>query len=125
MGAYYFFPRDGLWHTREAMKSESRKKWARFYTDGLIALGAAALAYSLFQFASAPPGLDWVLLALVTAWISIRVVIRIPSFKGEVTAYDAFVFISLFLYGAEAGTLLAAIAGYGASVRCAMSKRSY
>jgi len=107
------------------MKSERRKKWAKFYTDGLIVLGAAALAYSLFQLASAPPGLDWVLLALVTAWISIRVAIRIPSFKGEVTAYDALVFISLFLYGAEAGTVLAAIAGYGASTRCTKTKRSY
>jgi diguanylate cyclase (GGDEF)-like protein/putative nucleotidyltransferase with HDIG domain len=107
------------------MGSKARKRSARFYTDALIALGAAVLVYGLVKFAAAPPGLDWWLLALVTAVISVRVAIRIPSFKGEVTVYDAFIFISLFLHGPEAGALLAAIAGYGASVRCAKTKRSY
>ena len=102
-----------------------RKKWAKGYTHGLIGLGLIVVGYSLFRLISAPPGLDWVLLVLITAWISIRVAIRIPSFESEVTVYDTFVFLSLFLYGAEAGTLLAAVAGYGASMRCAKTKRSY
>jgi diguanylate cyclase (GGDEF)-like protein/putative nucleotidyltransferase with HDIG domain len=107
------------------MRSMLRKKGARFYTDGLIALGAAAVGYSFFQLVQSPPGLHWVLLVLITSLLSMRVAIRIPSVKSEVTVYDTFIFISLFMHGAEAATLLAAVAGYGASVRCANTKRSY
>src|SRR5438128_7338297 len=107
------------------MGSESRKKWAKLYTDALIALGVAALGCSLVRLASSPPGLEWMLLAIVTAFISMRVAIRIPTVKSEMTIYDTFVFVSIFLHGVEAATVLAAIAGYGASVRCAKTKRSY
>jgi len=107
------------------MGSETRKKWAKLYTDALIALGAAVLGLALLKLVSAPPGREWVLLAIVTAFISMYVAIKIPSVKSEVTIYDTFVFVSLFMHGAEAATVLAAVAGYGASVRCAKTKRSY
>src|SRR2546430_7916877 len=105
------------------MGSESRKKWAKHYTDALIALGAVVLGYSLLKLIAAPPGREWVLLAIVTAFISMYVAIKIPSVKSDVTLYDTFVFVSLFMHGSEAATVLAAIAGYGASVRCAKTKR--
>jgi diguanylate cyclase (GGDEF)-like protein/putative nucleotidyltransferase with HDIG domain len=106
------------------MKSDTLNNWVRPYTNGLIGLGAVVIGYAALGH---PAWLDarWLLLALVTAIVSMRVAIPIPTVKSEVTVYDTFVFIALFMYGTEAGTLLAAVAGYGASVRCARTARSY
>jgi diguanylate cyclase (GGDEF)-like protein/putative nucleotidyltransferase with HDIG domain len=106
------------------MGSDAMNKWVRPYTNALIGLGAAAVAYSALH--SGVWGNErWMLLALLTAIVSMRFAIPIPTVKSEITVYDTFVFVSLFLHGVEAGTLLAAVAGYGASVRCAKTGRSY
>ncbi|HZS07813.1 MAG TPA: diguanylate cyclase [Blastocatellia bacterium] len=106
------------------MESEVRKKLAKHYLDALIAAGVATMGYSLFCLATSTPRLSWLLLALVTYIVSRHVTISIPGTQGEVTIHDTFVLVGIFLYGVEAGTLLGAISGFGASAHCAKTKRT-
>ncbi len=106
------------------MESEIRKKWAKHYVDVLIAVGLATLAWSVFRLTDSLPSLSLLLLALVTYIVSRHVTISIPGTKGEVTIHDTFVLVGLFMHGVEAGTLLGAISGFGASAHCAKTKRT-
>lgn len=106
------------------MGRDTLKNLAHPYTNALIGLGGVVISYCAWHN-NAWSDTQWLLLGLITAIVSMRIAIPIPSVKGEITLYDTFVFIALFTYGTEPGTLLAAVAGYGASVRCAKTKRSY
>ncbi|MFN7946454.1 MAG: diguanylate cyclase [Blastocatellia bacterium] len=106
------------------MESEIRKKWAKHYVDALIAVGLAAMAWSVFRLTGSIPAPSLLLLGLVTYIVSRHITISIPGTKGEVTIHDTFVLVGLFMHGVEAGTLLGAISGFGASAHCAKTKRT-
>src|SRR4051812_19987604 len=75
----------------------------------LEGLDYARLPYSYFIF------------ALVTLVFSSRVTVQIPGVKGHISVSDTFIFLSILLFGGEAGILLStvdAVAGsYGISNR--------
>ncbi|HWQ36148.1 MAG TPA: diguanylate cyclase [Blastocatellia bacterium] len=106
------------------MESEVRKKWAKHYVDALIAAGLATMAWSFFCLTDSTPRLSLLVLGLVTYVVSRHITISIPGTKGEVTIHDTFVLVGLFMHGVEAGTLLGAISGFGASAHCAKTKRT-
>ncbi|MFN0122682.1 MAG: diguanylate cyclase [Blastocatellia bacterium] len=106
------------------MESEKRKKWARHYIDALLVAGLSVTGYSLLVHGAGMLKPSWLLLAMVVYLVSRHVTISIPGTKGEVTIHDTFVIVGLFLHGVEAGTILAAISGAGASAHCAKTKRT-
>jgi diguanylate cyclase (GGDEF)-like protein len=106
------------------MESEKRKNWAKHYVDALIAAGLAAAGWSLIHLTGSLPQPSLLLLALLTYVVSRHVTISIPGTRGEVTIHDTFVLVGLFLHGVEAGTLLGAISGFGASAQCAKTTRT-
>ncbi len=106
------------------MESDLRKKLAKHYVDALIGAGLVTIGFSVFHLAMSIPRLSWMLLALVTYIVSRHVTIKIPGTNGEVTIHDTFVLVGLFMHGIEAGTLLGAISGFGASANCAKTKRT-
>ena len=72
--------------------------------------GAAGVAACLFS----AWGLHWAQLdwsfaavALVTVGLGARAIVKIPRVKGEVTATDTFIFLTMLLYDGEAAILLA------------------
>ncbi|MET0625207.1 MAG: ATP-binding protein [Pyrinomonadaceae bacterium] len=82
--------------------------------------GAAGLAACL----SSAWGLRWSQLdwsfaavALVTVWVGARAIVKIPRVKGEVTATDTFIFLTMLLYDGEAAVLLAVVEAVFSSLR--------
>jgi signal transduction histidine kinase/ActR/RegA family two-component response regulator len=55
--------------------------------------------------------LDWsfAAVALVTVGLGARAIVKIPRVKGEVTATDTFIFLTILLYDGEAAILLAVV----------------
>ncbi len=63
--------------------------------------------------------LDWsfAALALVTVGLGARAIVKIPRVKGEVTATDTFIFLTMLLYDGEAAILLAVVEALFSSMR--------
>jgi diguanylate cyclase (GGDEF)-like protein len=90
----------------------------------VVAIGATACLYVIYNF---PPGrIDgyFLLLALVTAVVGSRIAIRIPQINVNITVDDTFVFIALLLYGGEAAVLVGAFAGVCSALRISRKVRT-
>jgi signal transduction histidine kinase/CheY-like chemotaxis protein len=63
--------------------------------------------------------LDWsfAAVALVTISVGARAIVKIPRVKGEVTATDTFIFLTMLLYDGEAAILLAVVEAFLSSLR--------
>src|ERR1043165_6205928 len=89
---------------------------ARFMALGCAA-GAAVTLLSLWRLQWSH--LDWrfAVLAAVAVGVGARGVVRIPRVKGEVTASDTFIFLTMMLYDGEAAILLAVLEALCSSLR--------
>ncbi len=84
----------------------------------LIAAGAAwIIVFSLHKLPVSQLDLRFLLLFLFTIGIGARLVVHIPSIKGEVTVSDTFIFLTMLFYGGETAVLMAAAAGLCSSLR--------
>jgi signal transduction histidine kinase/ActR/RegA family two-component response regulator len=81
------------------------------------AAGAAVCLFSVWGLRWA--GLDWsfAAVALVTIGVGARAIVKIPRVKGEVTATDTFIFLTMLLYDGEAAILLAVLEALFSSKR--------
>jgi len=83
-------------------------------------VGAAGAGLCLFSARGLSwSRLDWsfAAVALVTIAVGARAIVRIPRVKGEVTATDTFIFLTMLLYDGEAAILLAALEAFFSSMR--------
>ncbi|MFL6285563.1 MAG: ATP-binding protein [Pyrinomonadaceae bacterium] len=99
----------------EAGASVPRAK-ARF----MALIGVAGSAVCLFSaWGLRWSHLDWsfVAVALVTVGLGARAIVKIPRVKGEVTATDTFIFLTMLLYDGEAAILLAVVEALFSSKR--------
>jgi signal transduction histidine kinase/CheY-like chemotaxis protein len=81
------------------------------------AAGAAACLFSVWGLRWSQ--LDWsfAAVALVTVGVGARAIVKIPRVKGEVTATDTFIFLTMLLYDGEAAVLLAVVEALISSLR--------
>jgi signal transduction histidine kinase/CheY-like chemotaxis protein len=82
--------------------------------------GAAGAAVCLFSvWGLRWTQLDWsfAAVALVTVSVGARAIVKIPRVKGEVTATDTFIFLTMLLYDGEAAILLAVLEALFSSMR--------
>ena len=81
------------------------------------AVGVAVYLFSLWRLRWSQ--LDWsfALVAVATVCLGARGVVRIPRVKGEVTATDTFIFLTMLIYDGEAAVLLAAAEALCSSMR--------
>ena len=82
--------------------------------------GAAGVAACLLSaWGLRWPQLDWsfAAVALVTVGVGARAIVKIPRVKGEVTATDTFIFLTMLLYDGEAAILLAVVEALFSSLR--------
>ncbi len=79
--------------------------------------GAAACLVSLWRLRWSE--LDWsfAVLAAITVGVGARAVVRIPRVKGEVSAADTFIFLTMMLYDGEAAVVLAVVEAFCSSQR--------
>lgn len=74
----------------------------------VVAIGAAALMITIGRFSPADFGYSFLLYAAITLGLASRIVVQIPRVKGHISVSDTFIFLSILLFGGEAGILLAA-----------------
>ncbi|HEV2708461.1 MAG TPA: EAL domain-containing protein [Pyrinomonadaceae bacterium] len=94
-----------------------RQQFSKYYMQLVIAAGAVAFLVSIRHLPIGRLDLRFLLLALLTVSVTSRFVIRLPRASGSITVTDAFVFLTLLLYGGEAAVLLAATEGACAGMR--------
>jgi signal transduction histidine kinase/CheY-like chemotaxis protein len=104
----------------EAGANAPRTKRPRAKSRFMALTGVTGVAACLFSaWGLRWSQLDWsfVAVALVTVGLGTRAIVRIPRVKGEVTATDTFIFLTMLLYGGEAAILLAVVEALFSSMR--------
>jgi signal transduction histidine kinase/ActR/RegA family two-component response regulator len=89
----------------------------------MVALGGVILLYSLILLHGQQ--LDWpfLFLAGITITVASRLSIKIPRVDGEITVSDTIIFLTLLLYGPQAGIVVAALDGLGSSLHVSRKAR--
>ncbi len=86
------------------MNSIELSPTARLYVDSVIALGAVVIFYSLHRLYIAPVEAQWFVLAGLTL-LTGSFTIKVPTIRARASVSETFVFASVLLFGAEAGTV--------------------
>jgi signal transduction histidine kinase/CheY-like chemotaxis protein len=81
------------------------------------AAGAAVFLFSLWGLRWSQLDRSFAAMALVTIGVGARAIVKIPRVKGEVTATDTFIFLTMLLYDGEAAILLAVVEALFSSMR--------
>jgi signal transduction histidine kinase len=92
-----------------------KQRFVRPYMWGFIAAGACIAVYCAANLPFARLDLRLVPLVAVTLLVSSRFCIPIPRTTGQISFSDAFIFLTMLLYGGEVGVLLAAVELFAAS----------
>lgn len=82
----------------------SLRPTVRIYVSAVVAVGALVLGLSVHQLFIHPIGSEWLLLAGLTI-LTGSFSVKVPSINAYISVSEAFVFASVLLFGAEAGTV--------------------
>ncbi|MFZ1700845.1 MAG: EAL domain-containing protein [Pyrinomonadaceae bacterium] len=88
-----------------------------FYSWTIIIIGAAVVAFTIFSTNFAELGFRYLIFSLVTLLFASRIVVPIPRVKGHISVSDTLIFLSILLFGGEAGILLSTVDAIPASRR--------
>ncbi len=94
----------------------SRQRFFKPYFIFVVAAGAGAILFSLSRLSLRQLNWQLLFLAIATAAVSSRLIVKIPHSNGDVTIADTLIFLTMMLYGGEAAILLAAIDGLSSSL---------
>jgi putative nucleotidyltransferase with HDIG domain len=92
------------------MTTKTLSRTASAYVSVVILAGALAVAASVAELLSQPLRSEWLILAALTI-LSGSATVRLPSVAASLSVSEAFVFTSVLLFGAPAGTLTVALDG--------------
>jgi signal transduction histidine kinase/ActR/RegA family two-component response regulator len=88
-----------------------KKRIFDFYSWLVIVAGVSVLTYCVSNVSASLLDTKFVLLALLTVFLSARIAINIPNDGGHLTVSDTFIFLIMLMYGGEAAVLVAAAEG--------------
>jgi len=74
------------------------------YVSAVVAVGVLVLGLSVHSLTVAPIGSEWLILAGLTV-LTGSFSVKVPSINAYISVSEAFVFASVLLFGAEAGTV--------------------
>lgn len=77
---------------------------ARFYIAVIVISGLLAIAQSVHSLNSTPVTFQWVILAVLTV-LTGSMSVKLPSIDATISVSETFVFTSVLLFGAAAGTI--------------------
>src|SRR4051812_34796828 len=77
---------------------------ARAYVALVVAVGGVTVAHSLHRLFNDPIGAQWLVLAALTI-LTGSFSVKVPSINAYISVSEAFVFASVLLFGAPAGTV--------------------
>src|SRR4029453_12535202 len=86
-------------------------------------LGLVAFGYSAYELTFSTINFEWILLSLVTVLMVSRIDIGFRKSRNTVAISDAFIFISVLLYGTYASAILAGLDGVACAVQLKQRRR--
>jgi putative nucleotidyltransferase with HDIG domain len=92
------------------MPTKTLSTTAKLYVSSVIVAGALAVLSSVFDLVSGAIDSRWLFLAALTIF-SGSATVRLPSIPASLSVSETFVFTSVLLFGAPAGTLTVALDG--------------
>jgi hypothetical protein len=88
-----------------AARSNNRRADGGYvYIALVIAAGFIVIARSLTEVTTNPPGLEWLVLAVLTLFTG-SFTVKLPSLSARISVSETFVFTSVLLFGPATGTL--------------------
>jgi len=84
------------------------EKLTRTYIWATILGGGAVYFLAAYWLDLGVVDLPFLFIAILTLFLSSRIVIKIPQFSSHISVSDTFIFLTLLLYGGEAAILMAA-----------------
>src|SRR6187399_705638 len=95
------------------------------YSWSVILLGGAAVVYTVLRTSFNQLGLDFWIFGLVTVIFASRIMVPIPRIKGHISVSDTFIFLSILLFGGEAGIILSTVDAIPGSYKLAKTHTTY
>jgi signal transduction histidine kinase/CheY-like chemotaxis protein len=99
------------------MQLSGKQRFSRPFMVLMCVLGLCAFLLALRNLPYASVDLRFLLLAAMTLTIGSRVSIQIPRVCGHISVSDTFLFLTILLFGGDAGIVLAALDGLVTSLR--------
>ena len=93
--------------------------------QAVTGLGALALIFTVYLWPLAQLGVPFFLLALVAVQTSSRYTVPIPRGRGQIRVTDAFIFLSMLLFGGDGGVIFAALVALCLSLRSGKTTLQY
>jgi len=93
-----------------------RSSLSKFYITSVIFVGGIILIYAATRLPLDKLDRNFLILATVTIMLSSRMTVQIPRTNGHISVSDTLIFLTLLLYGGEAGILVAVAEGLGTSL---------
>jgi hypothetical protein len=87
--------------------STNIEKYASPFIWFVSGLGLAVLLFTILRIDIFELGFSFLLFSLITLGFVSRIFVKIPGVKGKVSVSDTFIFLSILLFGGEAGIILA------------------
>jgi signal transduction histidine kinase/ActR/RegA family two-component response regulator len=94
-----------------------KQRFAQPFVVLMVVLGLCAFLLALRDLPFASIDLRFLLLATMTLTIGSRISIQIPRVCGHISVSDTFIFLTILLFGGDAGIVLAALDGLLTSLR--------
>jgi diguanylate cyclase (GGDEF)-like protein/PAS domain S-box-containing protein len=88
----------------------NKQRYVKPFVAVVAAVAGAIILSSLLRFPAPQFNVRFVMLFLLTVLIG-RLVVHIPSIKGELTVSDTLIFLTMLLCGGEAAIIVAGVAG--------------
>src|SRR3982074_2252970 len=88
----------------------SRENFAKTFMWAVIAAGSLVLVYCALRVPAPQLDMLFLPLAVCTAVITSRIMVRLPGVNGRITMSETLIFLSMLFYGGEVAILLAAAA---------------
>jgi diguanylate cyclase (GGDEF)-like protein/PAS domain S-box-containing protein len=96
--------------------------YLKIYRLSVVFFGLAALILTVFRLNFADLSYSYIVFGFITLAFASRIVVQIPRVKGHISVTDTFIFLSIFLYGGEAGILLSTLDAVFSSYKLAKTK---
>jgi putative nucleotidyltransferase with HDIG domain len=93
------------------------------YVAGVIGVGVAVLGEAIGRLWTAPPGVEWFLLAALTL-LTGSFTVKLPSLSAKISVSETFVFTSALLFGPPGGTITVVLDALVISLWMKREKRS-
>ena len=92
------------------------------YSWTVIVLGSFVLLFTLARINFFQLGYSYLIFSVVTIVFASRIIVQIPRIKGHISVSDTFIFLSILLFGGEAGILLSTVDAIPPSIRLSKTR---